>query len=111
MAPASVSKGTSFPPLYIAVVAAAKYNGVQPLASKTKKIIIIEIQTNEMNKIESILSQPPMCFPPMNTLGTVLCPEICCNADWISLPSPSIKRKICTMVMQLKLEKGQCKRS
>lgn len=33
-------------------------------------------------------SQPPMWFPPINTLGTVRCPVHSARADWIWLPSP-----------------------
>lgn len=37
-----------------------------------------------------LLSQPPMCWPPMKTFGTVRSPEIFARAAWISEPSPEI---------------------
>lgn len=40
-------------------------------------------------KLQELLpSQPPMCWPPMKTLGTVRCPDSLARAAWISLPSP-----------------------
>ena len=36
-----------------------------------------------------LLSQPPMCLPAMNTLGTVLWPVHTARADCISVPSAS----------------------
>lgn len=38
-------------------------------------------------------SQPPMCWPPMKTFGTVRSPEIFARAAWISDPSPEIKHR------------------
>lgn len=42
-----------------------------------------------------------MCFPLMNTFGTVRCPVHSASADWISLPSPSIKVHACKFFSKL----------
>lgn len=46
-----------------------------------------------MKEIKNVLSQPPICLPPIKTLGTVLCPVHPASAACISGPSPSRRRQ------------------
>ena len=93
MAPASLRRGTSLPSWCFSITAAN-----DPERKKTQKIIKrfvnggVLLYLNWMQKGD-LQSHPPMCFPPINTLGTVLWPVHSLRADWISAPSPS-KHKI-----------------
>lgn len=103
MAPASVRRGASWPAWYFSTTAVITGNKMQKMVSFSLYIICflfkglenkdskhwLSLKLKRSKETSGLLSQPPMCFPPINTLGTVLRPVHSAKAKWMSLPSPS----------------------
>lgn len=89
----TVNRGTNLPPLCKLVTATKKKNENNKIWFREKQKEKFEKAFKKKKWKEScalvlLQSQPPMCFSPMNTLGTVRCPVHSARADWTWAPSP-----------------------
>ena len=106
IAPASVSRDTSFPSLFSAMVSAREDKTCQVTSDRAVSIgavfTYIQLHGHKQMKLDELVcnsakqngspSQPPICFPLMKTFGTVLCPVHSLRASWSSAPSPKVKK-------------------